>query len=134
MDSQEIKDELTEIKNQLTDMTKQMSCLIEINSRLTHELVLLKGGGTISNGTNVEVLGQNDDIKLTPTPKPKGVTFKEDKDEAGTILLSGKTFSYKDTIKAYGGRWNPSKKVWSINTDNSEQLKEALIESGVECN
>ena len=122
---------MEELKEEITEIRKQLKCLIEINARLTHELVLLKGGGIISNGTNVEVLGKNLDIKTEATPKPTGIQFI---DEENIVFLKGKTYSYKDTIKSYGGKWNPEKRMWSINKENSLQLKESLIDAGVECN
>lgn len=34
--------------------------------------------------------------------------------EDGRKELSGRTFDYKDQIKAAGGRWDPDRKVWTI--------------------
>lgn len=30
------------------------------------------------------------------------------------LEVSGKTFDYKDQLKALGGRWNPSRKIWIL--------------------
>jgi len=39
----------------------------------------------------------------------------------GSIVLSGSTFSYKDAIKAHGGKWDPAAKTWILpaGTDTS---------------
>ena len=40
-----------------------------------------------------------------------GLNFEE---EDNRILVSGKTFPLKDTLKGLGGLWNPAKKAWSL--------------------
>jgi hypothetical protein len=30
------------------------------------------------------------------------------------LEVSGKTFDYKDQLKALGGKWNPSRKIWTL--------------------
>jgi hypothetical protein len=40
-----------------------------------------------------------------------GLNFEE---EDNCILVSGKTFPLKDTLKGLGGLWNPEKKAWAL--------------------
>jgi hypothetical protein len=37
--------------------------------------------------------------------------------EDGRKELSGRTFNYKDQIKAAGGRWDPDRKVWALSAE-----------------
>jgi hypothetical protein len=32
----------------------------------------------------------------------------------GGLVVSGKTFDYKERIKAIGGKWNPETKTWFV--------------------
>lgn len=47
--------------------------------------------------------------------------------EATQLILSGKTFDAKEAIKAFGGKWNPARRVWTLPLEaDSDELRAHL--------
>lgn len=46
-----------------------------------------------------------------------------------SLMVGGKTFLVKDTIKNIGGRWNPATKKWSISTADMLVTKKLLLDA-----
>jgi hypothetical protein len=42
---------------------------------------------------------------------------------SSTVLITGNTYPVKDSLRALGGRWDPSAKGWRVPSDRAEQAR-----------
>jgi hypothetical protein len=54
-------------------------------------------------------------------------------DELDFYKITGKTFIWKEQIKALGGKWNPQQKAWRVpNTTDISELKAAVLKKEID--
>ncbi len=105
--------DLSEITAELKKMSEKIQGLVEVNARLTHELIHIKSGAQSSPTNN-----------LIQTPnKTNKVVLTVDGD---ITKIGGNTFNHRSIFRDNGGSWNGVEKVWEVSSDNNETIVQEL--------
>ena len=53
--------------------------------------------------------------------------------EEGQLIVSGKTYNFRESLKDLGGRWNPERKVWVVPNTSDNLVKVKGMKQGRRC-
>lgn len=127
---QDIKKNIEQINNNnnillqnINNINQKLIGLIEINARLTQEIVILKSDGTNNISPDRSFNVGNSDTK------PKGVIITVDED---IIKVSGNTYKHRTIFAEHGGTWKGEHKHWEIHIDKKDELIDTLKEKDIE--
>lgn len=113
---------ITVVLERISSIEVLLKGLIEINARLTQEIIHLKTGGT-SSGL------ENRSFTTSVEPKKSGIVININ----GEIMkFSGNTYKYRSIFGENGGSWNTSEKVWQVPTANKDTILENFRENNIE--
>lgn len=66
------------------------------------------------------------DSSVINTGLPSSIVFQSIGDDDQKILISGKTYKYKDLMKLIGGIWETSKQGWIIDSAKKDEIIEKI--------
>lgn len=107
----------------LDRIEEKLQGYVEINAKLTYELILLKGGGTTSSSTSTTE-------SYSLNSKPKSDLSLNVIDEI--ICITGKkTYDLRHIFKSNGGMWSKENSRWEVSIDNKDDLLKELDETNI---
>lgn len=108
------------IVNKLKEIEQKLTGLVEINARLTKEIINIKNNNTETNN----FVAQNE-----PPTKPTNVVVHIDLEN---IKIYGNTYKHRSLFNNLGGSWNGTHKHWELIHDKKDNLLEVLESESVE--
>lgn len=109
-------DGIGRLVSEIRSLKNELKGLIEINSRLTKEIISIKGTPPQSQPT-------------TPRQQTTNITIHIDTEN---LKIYGNTYKHRGIFSGLGGSWDGNNKHWVLDHDQKDPLMEKLNENLVE--
>lgn len=118
--------DLTKIESKLESIQKTMDGLIQINARLTQEIIHIKNG---QGGGVPETRVFNSAVNTAAKPVVNNsIIIKVDGDD---LLISGNTYKYRGIFGEHGGKWDKDNKRWKVDSSKKDDIVASFDEKEI---